>query len=236
MCILNLGPELILSIIGLILTILVIIYNSRPKMLREVLLFSYIDDENHQKIEQRELEISWGYLFFCNSLKLVEIPKSSYYELTFKPVNGLENPLPNDCYQDKTGKIGRVIYLTNRKFFSGRKVNKVFLFLKSPLSLDYREKITATVYPTCLRIINENPIEIRNANIQLPANLDLNKIVNALQHIDHVRIEIPLPLLGQALTKKFSECREAQLAVTMIIKKLQPKQGNTPGVIEIPLS
>jgi hypothetical protein len=205
-------------------------------MLREELLLSYIDDENRQKIEQRELEISWGRLFFCNSLKLVEVPKSSDFELTFKPINGLENQLPSDCYTDKTGKIGRIVYLTNRKFFGKRNVNKVFLFLKSPMSIDYRAKISTKVYPTCLQIINENPIEIRNVNITLPTDLDLNRIVKATQHIDHVRIEIPLPLLGDALPRKISNCREAQLAMTLIVKRLPPKQGNTAGITEIPLS
>lgn len=205
-------------------------------MLREVSLFSYIDDENQQRIEQKELEISWGHLFFCNKLKLMEIPKFTYYELTFKPINGLENPLPNDCYIDKTGKKGRIVYLKNRKFFVERKVNKVFLFLKSPIGLDYRNKISTKEYPTCLEIINENTIEIRNVNVELPANLDLNRIVNAAQYIDHVRIEIPHPLLSHVLPKEIGKCREAQLAVTMIIKKLPPKQGNTPGIIEIPLS
>jgi len=205
-------------------------------MVRERLLISYIDDENGQKIEQREFDISWGHLFFIDRLKLIEVPRASDFEITVKPINGLETLLPPDCHTDKTGKVGRIIFLRNRKFFGERNVSRIYLFVKSPISLDYRSKISIMVYPTCLKVNNENPIEIRNVRQLFPDNMALGRIAHTTQHIEHVRIEIPLPLLSNTLSMKVGECRQAQLAVIMIIKVLPPKQGNIPGSIDIPLS
>jgi len=231
-------PNFIVAILGLILPIVLLFYRARPKKITERFLLSYIDAENTLKIEQRQFEITWGcrWLIFYRKLKLIELPNTTTFEITFKPLNGIETPLPDDCYTEKVGKFGRVIFLTNKAFFGERNINQIFILTKTPISSDYKGKISHKIYPSYLEVINENPIEIRNYRFSLPPGLELDRIVKSIEHIEHVRIEIPLPLLENVLNKEIKKCRESRLAVTVLLKKLPSKSGNDPGKIEIPLS
>jgi len=224
------------GIIGLLLVMIPALIRSFPKKISEHLRVSFIDDENGLLIEQREFEFSWGFLFFWDRLKLIEVPKSASYEITYKPINGLETMLPSDCYTEKIGKIGRVIYLKNRSFFNHKNIKRVFLLIKSPVDHSYKENIRMERHSNFLEIINNNNIEIRNYNINLSKDIQLENIKDAKESIEHVRIEIPLPQLEDVLYTRIKESIESGLAVMIMIKRIPPKQGNIPGKIKIQLS
>lgn len=221
-----------------ILAIALLIYRDRPKPTQDDLKLSYINDETSQKIEVRELKISWGHLPLFRQLELMEIQRTADYEITFNPIEkaGMETPVPTDCYTEKTGSVGRLVFLTNRGFFGRNKVKCVCFLQKSPLNQDYRGKIAIKVLPTYIEILNSNPIEIRNFTFQIPNDIKLEKLLDN-EKISDIKMEIPSPYLAKVIKQGVHKCQEEGFVVKATLSEnLPPKQGETPGKCQVQFS
>ena len=223
---------------GFILAIALLVYRDRPKIKQDDVKHVYINDETAEKIEQRELSISWGKIPFFRKLKLIEIQKTAIYEITYIPINNgnLENPLPYDCSKEKTSKVGKEIFLINRSFFGTEKIRHVCFLSKSPLKTNYREKIKIKKYPRQIMVINENPIEVRNYAFQIPKDVTLIRFSNNTM-ISDLSLEIPFPYLTKIVKKSVGKCQGEGFIVKATLSELiPPKKGEIPGKLEIRLT
>ena len=167
----------------------------------------------------------------------MEIQKNADYEITFCPIDcGIEIPLPYDCCTEKTGKVGRIVYLTNRRFFDKKRIGSVRFLSRSPLSLEYREKITKNPFPQHLEILNANPIEVRNFAFQIPSTIKLEKFI-ACDSISDIFVQIPSPCLHKVIQQNVSQAQEQGAVIKLTLSiNLPPKQGDTLGKIQVKLS
>lgn len=185
-------------------------------------LHYYVDYERKALIEEREYELTWGWIFFLKKIFLQNISKDTICRLSYKPMAGPRKALPEDCYVIEKADSKNRIKLVKSNYFKEREVERVYVLSITPVDEStYGNNIEVKYGPDSIEIVNHNEVEIRNYPLKLPSNTTLDETSRYLSIISGLIV----PDLDDAQSN----------SIKIRIKKLDGKKGDEPYTMIIPL-
>jgi len=234
-----------LSWVIIIITVLggITMYNEwkpKPNGIGTVELF--VDDELGKLMERRELRISWGHLWFLNTLKLLhDESNETTIHLSSRPAGKLLVALPEDCSDERPerrSKSKKAVYLKNRRYFRKQSVDMIIAMLETPQTA-HRQNVHCQLVRigdvSELVITNDNAEEVRKYQLIVPTDIDPKSLDNTGNWIESLKIEIHFSQFGGTAKSKLGQLHSLGLPITLEIHSIPGRRGNEPGSVRIPI-
>jgi len=174
----------LLSIIGGFGVIGGIIWSCHPSVKDRQAKKQYINFEKNELNTEKEYRIFWGRFFF-KKLQLMAISKEVQVELSYTPLTGPQDSVPEEVYTDiiDPKKNKRIVTIIDTTFFKNAETEIIFVSETSIMpNLDYTSKIHQINNGYDILVTNENPIEIKRFPVDLPSDFDLGQIPSLLKY------------------------------------------------------
>jgi hypothetical protein len=209
----------ILGIIAAIASIIIFIDWARPKVKNKHLLSSYLNFQNDDLVEEREMEITWPKFPFFKTISLPKMPRDAKYEINYKSAISPKQKLESSHYTvSESGKY-RKIKLTNKKFCVEYEVDLIYVTYFIHQNEGYHQKIREITEKDKIIILNDNLTEVMNYKLKPTKDITMDKASIYFGQVDE--IESGVNKAGQAVITE------------MTIKSLPPAKGGQPGKVEL---
>ena len=209
----------ILGVIAAITGIIIFVDWVRPKIKNKHLLSSYLNFENDDLVEEREMEITWPKFPFFKTISLPKMPRDAKYEINYKSAISPKQKLESIHYTvSESGKY-RKIRLTNKKFCLEYEVDLIYVTYYIHQNDSYHEKIHEITEKDKIRILNDNLTEVKNYRLKPTKDITMDKASKYFDQVDE--IESGVNKAGQAVIAE------------MTVKTLPPAKGGQPGKVEL---
>lgn len=228
--------QIVFSVIAFIMGALGWIYRFRPRVVHDKLIIQYVDDNLKRSIEQHEYSFTWGRSLFLRKIALPDLPFGALIDLTIQPLDLMEVKVPRAAYKDIAKKKSRKIILIDKKYFTEQQVNKVLVLITKPIPPDYRDQIKSKIYNDYIEVTNENIFEVKNYQLEVGKDLDLNKITGAIVQIQGIRFDLSLGTFSALGTESLSSLNQKGVHPILIIDSIPAKKGADMTRMRIPLS
>ena len=211
----------ILGIIATVTGIVVFIDWVRPKVKNNHLITSFLNYENDDLIEEREMEITWPKFPFFKTISLPKMTREAKYEIAYKSAISPKQKMEKDHYTvNEAGKY-RKIKLTNKEFCLEFEVDLIYITYYIHQTDGYKENIREITEADKVVILNDNLTEIKNYRLVLQKTVTMDKASGYFTYVE--KIESKKNNTGEAIIS------------ALIIKSLPAAKGGEPGKVEIML-
>lgn len=180
---------------------------------------SFIDYESDHIIEEIQLRISWGHVFFLRKIKLPRIERNATFKILCKSLGGIKDILHMDNYNESSSGLSTNIFLVNKKFFKNEEIEEIFLEITRPAPPDYHDKIKTNQTSKRIEVLNWNHIEVKEFPVELPKTITLDKI-----------------LAYSAFFSQWKTPSDPENGIIVFLESIPPCKGEKPGKAIIQLS
>ncbi len=214
------GVGWLLGGVASLVTLIVAIYEIKPRVKKSTTTLRYIDYAENQLVEGKEHIISWGHII-PKKISLPKIHRNSEFHVLYKPQTSYGKELSKDYYEEKRKGPMQVITLIDKHIFDEAETDRVYMETKTPMEDEnYKEKIKYRFQQDCIEIINGTNEEIRNIPLSLPSDIDISRLKDAMKFL--TGFENPPEGSAEGIKIK--------------IKKIPVNHGITPEILMIPIS
>lgn len=227
--------HIIVPIIAVISASLGWVYKFRPRITNERLITQYVDDNLRRSVEQREYTFSWGKSFFLRKILVLELPFGALIDLTIQPLDLMEIKVPKGAYEDTAKGNTRKLILKDKKYFKSQNINKIFVLITRPITVDYKDNVKITEYSDFIEVENKNIFELKNYQIEISKNIDLTRLRGAFRVVQGIRFDLSLGMFSNFATESLSSLNQKGITPLLIIESLPPRIGTETKKIQIPL-
>lgn len=193
---------------SLVTGIIAVVLKDRPRVISTKYLGNFINYEKGYREEEKEFEIKWGVFDYTilpfwglddhdgrlkrtsrmRDILLDQVQDNAtvdppYYYKT----ESLDVPIPEYAYKiTEPKKRRKKIYLIKRKFYRKENIDRVFVTIKTPIDLSFKDNITHEFNDEFIQITNLNRLDVINYRIEIPDDITTNMIDSSNNHIEDI--------------------------------------------------